>query len=126
MIPPTDPTPIIEHFRGDHGTELLAAAVAHFDVFARLHRRSMSFGEFCGEFQLAPRAAVVLTAALRAMRLIDVDQARRFVLSAVAAEHLVPGEPFYIGDYIGLGGSEPGTLNMVERLRTNRPTPSQP
>src|SRR4051812_31752102 len=126
MIPRTDPTPIIEHFRGDHGTELLAAAVAHFDVFAKLHRRPMTFDEFGVEFGLAPRAAVVLTAALRAMRVLDVDQAGRFVLPPTAAEHLVPGEPFYMGDYIGLGGNEPGTLNMVERLRTNRPTSSQP
>src|SRR4051812_24896228 len=107
MIPRTDPTHIIEHFRGDHGTELLAAAVAHFDVFAKLNHRPMSFDEFCQDFHLAPRAAVVLTAALRAMRLIDVDAAGRFVLTPVAAEHLVPGGPFYIGDYIGLGGVEP-------------------
>src|SRR4051812_41730844 len=113
MIPRTDPTHIIEHFRGDHGTELLAAAVAHFGIFARLRQRPMSMEEFCREFQLAPRAANVLMVALRAMRLIDVDQAGRLVLTPVAEEHLVPGEPFYIGDYIGLAGSEPGTLNMV-------------
>jgi SAM-dependent methyltransferase len=126
MIPRTDPTHIIEHFRGDHGTELLAAAVAHFDLFSKLHRRSLTSEEFGQVFGLAPRAAAVLTAALRAMRLLDTDADGRFVLTPVAAEHLVPGEPFYIGDYIGLGGSEPGTLNMVERLRTNRPISSQP
>ena len=34
--PQIDPTSIFEHFRGAHGTELLTAAVAHFNVFGRL------------------------------------------------------------------------------------------
>jgi hypothetical protein len=126
MIPNTDPTPIIEHFRGDHGTELLASAVAHFDVFPKLHRRPMNAEEFGRELRMAPRAVVVLTTALRAMKLLDVDAAGRFTLTAIAAEHLVPGEPFYIGDYVGRAGDEPGTLDMVERLRTNRPQTARP
>ncbi|MSQ95725.1 MAG: methyltransferase, partial [Gemmataceae bacterium] len=37
MTPPTtDPTPIFEHFRGSYGTDLLTAAVAHFNLFGRL------------------------------------------------------------------------------------------
>ena len=34
--PHGDPTPIFEAFRGCHSTELLTAAVAHFDVFTKL------------------------------------------------------------------------------------------
>jgi hypothetical protein len=126
MIPSTDPTPIIEHFRGDHGTELLAAAVAHFDVFPKLHQRPMNPEEFGREFRFAPRAVVVLTTALRAMKLLDVDAAGRFVLTPMAAEHLVPGRPFYIGDYVGRAGDDPGTIDMATRLRTNRPQTARP
>ena len=46
LEPPTlDPTPIFEFFRGSHATELLTAAVAHFDVFGRLHDRPLTFEE---------------------------------------------------------------------------------
>ena len=31
-----DPTPIFELFRGNYATELLTAAVAHFQLFERL------------------------------------------------------------------------------------------
>ena len=34
--PQVDPTPIFELFRGNYGTELLTAAVAHFRIFERL------------------------------------------------------------------------------------------
>ena len=34
--PATDPTPIFELYRGNLATELLTAAVAHFNVFGRL------------------------------------------------------------------------------------------
>ena len=37
--PQVDPTPIVEIFRGNYGTELLTAAVAHFNVFGLLADR---------------------------------------------------------------------------------------
>ena len=42
MIPPrTDPTSIFEIYRGSYATELLTAAVAHFNVFSRLATQPM-------------------------------------------------------------------------------------
>src|SRR5689334_15489526 len=44
FAPPfTDPTSIFEIVRWSHGTELLAAAVAHFDLFGILARKPMTF-----------------------------------------------------------------------------------
>jgi predicted O-methyltransferase YrrM len=119
--PAVDPTPIFEHFRGSYGTELLTAAVAHFDVFRRLAERPRTLAELAGELGLAMRPAVVLVTALRAMRLLEVDGAGRLVPTAIAGEYLVAEREYYVGDYVGLAAEAPGVLGMVERLRTNRP-----
>lgn len=126
MTPTTDPTPIVEHFRGNYGTELLTAAVAHFDVFAKLAARPMDSASLAKELNLAARPTIVLVTALRAMKLLEVDDAHRLQLTPVAREHLVPGQPFYMGDYIGLRADVPAVTWMVERLRTNRPAGYRP
>src|SRR5215218_4038917 len=86
----------------------------------------MTLDELGGAIDLAPRPTIVLVTALRAMKLLESDDVGRFTLTSVAREHLVPGEPFYFGDYIGLRADAPGTLGMVERLRTNRPAGYRP
>lgn len=42
-------------------------------------------------------------------------------LTTLAREHLVGGAPFDITGYIGLAAKNPTVVEMVERLRTNRP-----
>jgi predicted O-methyltransferase YrrM len=119
--PTTDPTPIFEHFRGSYGTELLTAAVAHFGVFERLAATAQPTGQLAAELNLAERPAVVLFTALKAMQLLQTDEAGRLSLTPLAREHLLPGGPFFVGDYIGLAADAPGVVSMVERLRTNKP-----
>src|SRR6266478_5308628 len=119
--PVTDPTPIFEIFRGSYATELLTAAVAHFDLFGRLARKPMTALVWAGELGLAERPAQVLATALRAMGLLTADGRGELHLTALAKEHLLPGGPFDVGDYVGLAAQSPGVLAMVERLRTNRP-----
>jgi SAM-dependent methyltransferase len=119
--PDSDPTPIFEAFRGSYGTELLTAAVAHFDLFSKLAGRSMTSEELAAQIGLARRPAVVLFTALRAMGLITADADGRFCLTPLAREHLVPESEFDVSAYLGLAAESPGVLSMVERLRTNRP-----
>ena len=119
--PRTDPTPIFEHFRGAYGTELLTAAVAHFDLFGRLADGPKSPEELRIGLGLEERPAVVLTTALRAMGLIGVDDEGRFALTGHSREHLLPESAFDISGYIGLAARSPGVLEMVERLKTDRP-----
>ncbi len=122
LLPPSnDPTSIFEHFRGSYGSELLAAAVGHFQVFERLSPRSMSFEELRQELALLRRPAIVLLTALRAMKLLEVDQSGNFRLTDLAKEHLVPGGEYFVGDYIGLAAESPGVVEMVARLRSNCP-----
>jgi hypothetical protein len=125
-VPPLDPTPIFEVFRGSHGTELLTAAVAHVPVFRRLADGPRTVAELRGELGLEERPAHVLVTALRAMRLVAADEAGRLVLSELAREHLVPGRPFDVSDYVGLAADSPGVLHLVERLRSNRPANARP
>ena len=122
--PHTDPTPIFEFFRGNHATELLTAAVAHFDVFGKLGDKALAFAELRDALGLADRAAHVLLTALRAFGLIAADAAGKLHATSIAREHLVPGGAFAVGDYIGLAADNSGVKAFVERLRTNRPAGS--
>jgi predicted O-methyltransferase YrrM len=119
--PQVDPTPIFEAFRGSYGTELLAVAVAHLNVFRHLADAPLSFERLCEKMELAPRAGVVLTTALRAQGMLQKDADGNFALTELAREHLVPGAAFEVSDYLGLAAESPGVLEMLERLRTNRP-----
>lgn len=122
LIPPvSDPTSIFELFRGSYGTELLTAAVSHFDLFGRLARQPGTLVELQADLNLAQRPAVVLTTALRAMQLIEKNAEGRFCLTPIAAEHLVRGDEFDVGSYLSLAATSPGVVEMVERLRSNRP-----
>lgn len=118
--PATDPTPLFELFRGSYATELLTAAVVHFRLFDRLSAEPMTLAELGRRLEMAPRGVIVLTTALRAMKLLEADSAGRLRPTALAAEHLRSDGVFSIAGYIGLAGESPGVVAMVERLKSNR------
>lgn len=121
-VPPvTDPTSIFELFRGTYATELLTGAVAHFNVFGLLAEQPRSFADLRAALGLAERPATVLITALRAFGLIAPDAAGRLDLTPVAREHLVPGAAFDVSGYIGLAAGSPGVVEMVARLKANKP-----
>lgn len=124
--PHTDPTPIFELFRGNHATELLAAAVHHLKLFPHLGDGPLSFDHLRGRVELAPRAANVLFTALRAMGLLHRHPDGRLDLTPLAREHLLPGGAFDVSDYVGLGAQSPGVLELVDRLRSDTPAGSKP
>jgi hypothetical protein len=124
VSPMLDPTPIFEVFRGNLGTELLTAAVAHFRVFERLAHGPMPFDLLRLELGLADRPAVVLITALRSFGLLADDEEGRVGLTELARDHLTPGAFFDVSGYVGLAADSPGVVEMVERLRTNRPAGS--
>jgi ubiquinone/menaquinone biosynthesis C-methylase UbiE len=121
LKPALDPTPIFEHFRGHYATELLTAAVSGFDLFGKLATGPKPSESFRNELGLAKRSFVVLTTALRAMNLLEINRAGQFDLTPLGREHLIPGGPFYVGDYVALLEDSPGVKEMIERLKTNRP-----
>jgi O-methyltransferase domain len=119
--PTTDPTPIFELFRGSYATELLTAAVCHFNLFGRLAQGPRTVPDLASDLTLHDRPAIVLTTALRAMGLLAEREPGKLTLTDLAREHLLPGGAFDIGGYIGLAAQSPGVLAMVESLKTNRP-----
>jgi ubiquinone/menaquinone biosynthesis C-methylase UbiE len=120
-LPTLDPSPIFELFRGSYATELLTAAVAHFNLFDRLAKQSLATDALATQLGLATRPAIVLTTALKSFGLLAENAAGRLTVTDLARQHLLPGCPLDIGDYIGLAAQSPGVLEMVERLKTNRP-----
>ena len=126
VTPELDPTSIFELFRGNHGTELLTAAVVHLRVFEHLAAGSLAFDELRRGLNLAERPATVVFTALRAFGLIATESDGRIGLTELAREHLTPGAMFDVSGYIGLAAQNPGVLEMVERLRTNRAANSNP
>lgn len=117
----TDPSPIFELFRGNHATELLTTAVAHLDVFGTLARGPHRLEALREALGLAERPAVVLVTALRAFGLLVEDAEGRLDLSPLARQHLVPGGALDVSGYIGLAANSPGVVEMLARLKTNRP-----
>ncbi|MDA1046997.1 MAG: methyltransferase [Verrucomicrobia bacterium] len=122
--PSTDPTPIFEHFRGTHGTELLVAATCHFGLFDKLSDCPIARNELKEALEMAERPFVVLTTALRAMGLLEPDAEGCFIATPLALEHLPSNAPFAVNNYLGLAADSPNVLAMVERLRTNKPVGS--
>jgi hypothetical protein len=121
MTPPrTDASPIFEFFRGVYATELLTAAVAHFDLFGLLAKAPLDAGSLGAALGLDSRPVVVLTTALRAMGLLRQDPDGRLAPTELALEHLAPGVPFDVSGYIALASGSPGVREMVERLRSNQ------
>ncbi len=122
--PQLDPTPIFEAFRGNHGTELLTAAVAHFGLFRILAEGPIPFQSLGERLDLSERPLVVLLTCLRAQGLVSFNSEGGYQATDLAREHLTPGANFDVSGYIGLAAESPGVLEMVERLRTNRPAGS--
>lgn len=122
--PHSDPTPVFEYFRASFASNLLIAAVVHFRVFEHLAARPLTLTELRAVLHLEERPAIVLTTALRAMGLLAADDAGRLALTALAAEQLTPDAYFSIAGYISLAAESPNVIELVERLRSNRPANS--
>jgi len=116
-----DPTSIFELFRGNYGTELLACAAGPLNVFGRLASGPRAEADLQRELGLADRPTVVLFAALKAMGLLAGNGNNHIDLTPLAREHLLPGGPFDVSDYIGLAAESPGVKEMLKRLTSNRP-----
>src|SRR4051812_15833937 len=93
-LPEIDPTPIFEIVRGSYATELLTAAVAHFNLFGRIAQQPISLADLGAALGLAERPVIVLTTALRSFGLLQADAQGRLGVTELAREHLLPGGAF--------------------------------
>ncbi len=110
-----DPAPITRSLRGVYSTRLLCAAVCHLKVFEHVVNGAHTLESLQSELGLAERPANVLFPALRAMGLLALDEDR--VRLTDTGRYLSTNEPCHLIDYVGIEASDPGVLEMVERLR---------
>ena len=96
--------------------------MAHLGFFRQLGMGEMEEEALRVRMELGKRGFVVLTTALKAMGLVREERAGWLALTPLSREHLVPGAPFDVSGYLGLGANNPSVLAMVERLRSNRPS----
>src|SRR5262245_1704176 len=110
LLPPQlDPAPVFETFRGNYATELLTAAVAHFGVFENLAAGPVTVAELRLKLGLGERQFVVLLTGLKALKLLE-ENSGRVQMTPLAREHLSPGQPLDVSDYIRLAADSPGVL----------------
>jgi len=120
LLPPSsDPAPIFEIFRGNYAMELLTAAVAHFGLFEKLAGGSVRAADLRATIGLGERQFVVLVTGLKALRLLE-EKDGRVQMTPLAREHLLPGQPLDVSDYIRLAADSPGVVTLVEQMRTGR------
>jgi predicted O-methyltransferase YrrM len=120
LAPQVDPAPLFEIFRGNFAMELLTAAVAHFGIFDELASGPIAASELREATRLGERQFSVLLTGLKALQLVT-DQNGRVQMTPIAREHLSPGQPLDVSDYIRLGAESPGVLALVEHMRKNKP-----
>lgn len=116
----TDPTTAYRYRDGLYAADLITAAIVHFDLFTRLALRPATLPQICAEFDFAPRPADVLLTLATAAGFVTRD-GDRFVVTAMAREHLVAGSPFHLGPYYASLKDRPVVVDFVRVLRTGQP-----
>jgi len=117
--PRLDPTPIFDMIRMGYQSEMLCAAVAHFDIFASIGEQSIAFEQLCQTLKLQVRPARVLLTMLCAMKLLKRDAQDHYQLTPMSLDHLNPAAEFNVSDYLRLGAEHLGVLQLVQGLRSN-------
>ncbi len=120
----SDPTPFFDAFRARFASEFLVAAVGHLGIGELLLEAPLSEEEVGGRLGLEVRPRTVLLTALRALGIVERLDDGRVALSGAARCHLLPGSPLYVGDYFVREAGQPAVVELVHRLRCNRPVGS--
>ncbi|MGV3533551.1 MAG: methyltransferase [Chthoniobacteraceae bacterium] len=118
--PATDPTPIYRMRDGIYAVDLLAAAIAHLDLYTWLADHPSTLGAICVQFGIQPRPTDVLMTLSTAMG-FTTQAGGVFHLTLRAREHLVAGSPWNLGPYYASLRERPQTLDMVKVLKTGVP-----
>ncbi|MFI6095753.1 methyltransferase [Lentzea sp. NPDC051213] len=114
--------PLLQLTNGFISFKTYAAAV-DLDVFTRLAGgRSVTVEEFAEEFDLQPRPADLLLAALTSLDLLEKTDIG-YRNTAIAEEFLVAGKPYYFGGYVKFYNHKlyEGWHHVVDALKSDRP-----
>ncbi|MEO8350381.1 MAG: methyltransferase [Chthoniobacteraceae bacterium] len=119
--PATDPLPLYRYRDGIVAVDLLAAAIAHLDFFTWLADHPSTLGAISVHFEIHARPTDVMLTLFTAMGLIT-QSGGVFHLTLRAREHLSSTSPWNLGPYFTSMKDRPQTLDMLQVLRTGKPT----
>ena len=119
--PSTDPTPIYRYRDGLYAADLLTAATCHFDFFNWLSSYPSDQEAICSTLGLQQRPLDVMLTLFTAMGLVRRD-GEVYQLTELAREHLCQSSPWCIAPYFASVKDRPVCVDMVEVLRTGKPT----
>jgi hypothetical protein len=143
--PNTDPTSIYRYRDGLYATDLLTAAISHFDFFTWLNEHPSDLAGICRGLEIQPRPTDVMLTLFTAMGLLERltqnspsprpsppregetsggasdSNSRIFRLTELAREHLVNSSAWCIGPYFDSIKERPVCRDMVSVLRTGKP-----
>lgn len=118
--PVTDPLPLYRYRDGIAAVDLLAAAIAHLDLFTWLADHPSTLGAICAQFGLHPRPADVMMTLFTAQGLIT-QSGGVFHLTIRAREHLVASSIYNLAPYYASMKDRQPTLDMLTVLKTGKP-----
>jgi hypothetical protein len=119
-VPDTDPVEIYRLRDGFYATDLVAAALVHYDFFSWLAKRPANLPAICSELQIAARPADVMLTLFVALGFVE-SREGVFHITPLAREHLVSSSPWFVGPYYAALKDRPVCKDYVEVLRTGRP-----
>ncbi|MBW3629310.1 MAG: methyltransferase [Gemmatimonadetes bacterium] len=115
-----DLAPITRHLRAMYSSRMLIAAVRQLNVFEELSAGPLLHGDLQRRIGLADRPAMVLFPALCAMGMLNRAASGELSLTELG-RHLTRAAPSNMVGYVALEGTDPGVLEMAERLRNDGP-----
>ena len=119
--PCTDPTEIYRYRDGLYASDLLTAAICHLDFLNWLSAHPADQKSICLSLGLKERPLDVMLTLFTAMGLIR-REGEQFRLTDLAKEHLCQSSPWCVAPYFASVKERPVCLEMVEVLRTGKPT----
>ena len=119
--PTTDPALLYRVRDAIYAVDLLTAGVVHFDVFTRLAAEPVTLEQLCASLGTQPRPTDVMVTLFCAMGLLE-KSADRLHPTSLAREHLVEGSPWSRHAYYSTYRDRPGCLELVQVLRTGKPS----
>lgn len=118
--PVTDPLPLYRYRDGLAAVDLLAAAVAHLDLFSWLSDHPSTLGAICAQFGLHTRPADVMMTLFSAMGLVT-QSGGVFHVTIRAREHLNSASPWNLAPYYASMKDRAATIDMLKVLKTGKP-----
>lgn len=120
--PTTDPTQLLRLAESMHAIEVVAAAVGWLDLFEWLAVNPSPPTTIAAHFELAERPVMVMLTLFRALGLVEVDGSGDYGLSRLAREYLLSSSPWTVAPVFTALKDRPSCQQMLEVLRTGRPT----